>query len=245
MIMYDQDPDILRWGLNILHVEPFSSSAYCGTATQDDAQFYDGGYTREGNFGTDHTCVESDEIIAHALQEEFSQLAVAEATDHSHASVEHSQAAVLSQDWFIPSMTSFYSGNEGGQEEADNMESSSSCSSPGEISYEWEALELYDEYSTLDGEVGKRLNHMVSIPHVPKINGEIPSIDEATSDHQRLLDRYSFQFVSNYYEEVSILTTYANLLSCCEEQRNPLCQIWPIFWVGRMYPFFFFSVVLS
>ncbi|CAD6268416.1 unnamed protein product [Miscanthus lutarioriparius] len=26
-------------------------------------------------------------------------------------------------------------------------------------------------------------------PHVPKINGEIPSVDEAISDHQRLLDR--------------------------------------------------------
>ncbi|KAJ6806025.1 OTU domain-containing protein-like isoform X2 [Iris pallida] len=189
MTMYDQDPDILRWGLNILHVEPFSSSAYCGTATQDDAHLYDGGYTREGNFGTDHTCVENDEIIAHALQEEFSQLAVTEATGPSHASVEHSQASVLTQDWFVPSMTNFYSGNEGSQEEAGVLESSSSCSSPCEISYEWEALELYDEFSTLDGEVGKRLNHMVSIPHVPRTNGEIPSIDEATSDHQRLLDR--------------------------------------------------------
>lgn len=28
------------------------------------------------------------------------------------------------------------------------------------------------------------------LQHVPRINGEIPSIDEATSDHQRLLDRY-------------------------------------------------------
>lgn len=26
--------------------------------------------------------------------------------------------------------------------------------------------------------------------HVPRINGDIPSVDEATSDHQRLLDRY-------------------------------------------------------
>lgn len=25
--------------------------------------------------------------------------------------------------------------------------------------------------------------------HVPKVNGEIPSVDEAISDHQRLLDR--------------------------------------------------------
>ena len=30
------------------------------------------------------------------------------------------------------------------------------------------------------------------LQHVPRINGEIPSIDEATLDHQRLLDRCSF-----------------------------------------------------
>lgn len=30
----------------------------------------------------------------------------------------------------------------------------------------------------------------LSLQHIPKINGEIPSVDEATLDHQRLLDRY-------------------------------------------------------
>ncbi|XP_019228890.1 PREDICTED: uncharacterized protein LOC109209977 isoform X2 [Nicotiana attenuata] len=48
--------------------------------------------------------------------------------------------------------------------------------------------EIEDE-SLLDGEVGKRLNQLAAIPHVPKINGDIPSVDEATSDHQRLMDR--------------------------------------------------------
>ncbi|KAK9291283.1 hypothetical protein L1049_009472 [Liquidambar formosana] len=69
---------------------------------------------------------------------------------------------------------------------------SSSCSSPGEISKDGEeypySLELTDE-SLLDGEVGKRLNQMIPVPHVPRINGDIPSNDEATSDYQRLLDR--------------------------------------------------------
>ena len=108
MIMYDQDPDIFRWGLDILHVEPFSCSGYCGNTTQNDAHYYDGGYTREGNFGADRICVENDEIIAYALQEEFSQLAVAEATGPSHTGEE--QASVLTQDWFVPSMRDFYSG---------------------------------------------------------------------------------------------------------------------------------------
>ena len=34
-----------------------------------------------------------------------------------------------------------------------------------------------------------------SVQHVPKINGEIPSLDEATLDHQRLLDRYWFLII--------------------------------------------------
>lgn len=46
------------------------------------------------------------------------------------------------------------------------MESPSSCLSPGEYSYEGEewSLELTDDSSDIDGEVGKRLNQMVSIP---------------------------------------------------------------------------------
>lgn len=30
------------------------------------------------------------------------------------------------------------------------------------------------------------------VQHVPRINGDIPSVDEATLDHQRLLDRSCF-----------------------------------------------------
>lgn len=36
--------------------------------------------------------------------------------------------------------------------------------------------------------------------HVPRINGEIPSVDEAASDHERLLDRYLLEHL--YFEEL-------------------------------------------
>ncbi|TYH93758.1 hypothetical protein ES332_A13G275800v1 [Gossypium tomentosum] len=79
-----------------------------------------------------------------------------------------------------------------GQEVQDETGPSSSCSSPEEklvSEVDWlYSLELANEYA-LDGEVGKRLNQMVPVPHVPRINGEIPSVDEATLDHQRLLER--------------------------------------------------------
>ena len=38
----------------------------------------------------------------------------------------------------------------------------------------------------------------VFVQHVPRINGEIPSVDEATLDHQRLLDR-SFFFIFIFF----------------------------------------------
>lgn len=64
--------------------------------------------------------------------------------------------------------TSSYVGQEGCHEEADDMEQSSSCSSPGEKLYELEewssSLVLTDDFSALDGEVGKRLNQMVPVP---------------------------------------------------------------------------------
>ncbi|KAJ4979383.1 hypothetical protein NE237_010163 [Protea cynaroides] len=157
-----------------------------------DTSYYAEQYVREDHYDTKHSNVENDEIIAHALQEELSQLAVAEASGASNAGEEHLQASILAQDWLGPSMRSYSSGLENRQEDTDDMGPSSLCSSPEQNSYNGDdcsyLLELTDE-SVLDGEVGKRLNQMVPVPHVPKINGEIPSIDEATSDYQRLVDR--------------------------------------------------------
>ncbi|KAG9441853.1 hypothetical protein H6P81_017707 [Aristolochia fimbriata] len=194
MITYEQDPDVVRWGLNLLEGgDPFSNSAYCGTITQHDSNYYDEEHVRECHFSSERPTIENDEILAHALQEEFSHLAVAEASGSPNAGEEHLQASILAQDWFGPSPNNYTEGHESAQEEGDDVGSSSSCSSPGESYYgvvDWSAtLELPDEFSDLDGEVGKRLNQMVPIPHVPRINGEIPSVDEATTDHQRLLDR--------------------------------------------------------
>ncbi|XP_020261359.1 uncharacterized protein LOC109837500 isoform X2 [Asparagus officinalis] len=190
MIMCEQDSDIFRWGLHQL-LGDASVPGYCGTTTQNDGNIHGEVYVREVNCGTDHAAVENDEVIAHALQEEFSQVAVAESSGHPHGDEEHLQASVLAQDWFGPPMRNLYTGNEGGAQVGNDMEPSSSCPSPGEKLSDGEVLplELTDEFSSLDGEVGKRLNHMVPVPHVPRINREIPSVDEATSDHQRLLDR--------------------------------------------------------
>ncbi|XP_010032164.2 OVARIAN TUMOR DOMAIN-containing deubiquitinating enzyme 9 isoform X2 [Eucalyptus grandis] len=83
-------------------------------------------------------------------------------------------------------------------EARDEVGNANSRCSPGEKSRfdddDVDILHLEDE-SVLDGEVGKRFNQMVPVPHVPKINGEIPSIEEEVSDHQRLIDRLRLYFL--------------------------------------------------
>ncbi|XP_010241857.1 PREDICTED: OTU domain-containing protein DDB_G0284757 isoform X2 [Nelumbo nucifera] len=187
MISYDQE--------SLFHFfdgEPFPNSMYCVTVTPNDVGFYDEQqYGRESHYDLVCSNMENDEIIPHALQEQLSQLTVVEEASGSTTSGEEHFQSVLGQDWFGPSMRNYNSGHECGQEDIDDAGASSSCSSPAEAPYdgeEWYSLEITDE-SSLDGEVGKRLNQMVPIPHVPRINGEIPSVDEAISDHQRLLDR--------------------------------------------------------
>ncbi|KAJ0970343.1 hypothetical protein J5N97_023220 [Dioscorea zingiberensis] len=85
MIMYEEDPDVVRWGLHLLHGDPFSYTEYCEMPIQNVVSFENGVHTREGNIDTDHTNVENDGILAHALQEELSQVAAEEASQLLHA----------------------------------------------------------------------------------------------------------------------------------------------------------------
>ncbi|KAK0604876.1 hypothetical protein LWI29_020466 [Acer saccharum] len=192
MITYEQDPDVVRWGLQLFDSDPYFNCGYGGTVTSDNLDYYHGQNFKEDHYDFDFCNIENDELIAHALQEELSQLAVAEAPESPHGGEENLQICVFEQDFLSQSLGNYYSGQESGQEEADDIQPSSLCSSPDEKSYygeEWSyPLELTDEYA-FDVEVGKRLNQMISVPHVPRINGEIPSVDEATLDHQRLLER--------------------------------------------------------
>uniref|UniRef100_A0A2P2JX39 ubiquitinyl hydrolase 1 n=1 Tax=Rhizophora mucronata TaxID=61149 RepID=A0A2P2JX39_RHIMU len=46
-----------------------------------------------------------------------------------------------------------------------------------------------EENSKVAGKLGKRLSHLDSIPHTPRVNGEIPDVNEASLDHERLSER--------------------------------------------------------
>ncbi|KAI9154497.1 hypothetical protein LWI28_027101 [Acer negundo] len=46
-----------------------------------------------------------------------------------------------------------------------------------------------EENSKPNGRLGRRLSHLDSIPHTPRINGQIPDVNDATLDHERLSER--------------------------------------------------------
>ncbi|XP_076895261.1 OVARIAN TUMOR DOMAIN-containing deubiquitinating enzyme 12-like [Bidens hawaiensis] len=142
--------------------------------------------------------VKNDEMLAHSLQQELLDLSISDDNEESVVSnqVDHLQTSNETHEWYGgPSSDNnnyYYAGDDSRLQETDEMGPSSSCSSPENRSYDGDEysynLEITDE-SELDGEVGKRLHEIVPVPHIPKVNGDIPSVDEATSDHQRLLDR--------------------------------------------------------
>ncbi|XP_061345780.1 OVARIAN TUMOR DOMAIN-containing deubiquitinating enzyme 12-like [Gastrolobium bilobum] len=189
--------DVFQWGLNFLDGDPAYSPGYYGNTMQNDTDDIYNGHYFHSHYDNECNHVENDEIIARTLQEEFSQLEIAESSRYLQAGEEqfHVSETEPAYDWHNSSMVNYCSGGHDYAQGVDDTEPSSSCSSPCET--EEYSLELTDNYP-LDDEVGRRLSQMIPIPHVPKINGEIPSIDEATSDHQRLLDRLQlYDFVEH------------------------------------------------
>ncbi|CAI0440001.1 unnamed protein product [Linum tenue] len=46
-----------------------------------------------------------------------------------------------------------------------------------------------EEKANAGRQLGKRLSHLDSIPHTPRVNGQIPDVNDATLDHVRLSGR--------------------------------------------------------
>ncbi|GAV75810.1 OTU domain-containing protein [Cephalotus follicularis] len=219
MLINEQDSELFQWCLHLLDGNSCSHSGYTAETIYHDGHpeytaeiiQHDGGdglhygQYHSGSDDTEYNHVENDEIIARTLQEEFSQLAViesseTESSEFSHGGKEHLQASIDTYDLHSSSIRDYWSAHECDQGKYDDTVPFSSCSSPGkeESSGHLELVDDKEEYSchleliddsVLNCEVSKRLNQMIPIPHVPRINGDIPSIDEATSDHERLLNR--------------------------------------------------------
>ncbi|GKU91682.1 hypothetical protein SLEP1_g5516 [Rubroshorea leprosula] len=209
MMVNELDPDVVRWRLHELCL-PSNGNSY-GSVTSYERDCGQVGYVREGYQEPAYLNIENDAVIAVAYQEELSKLASAEASGVTNPG----QASILSQDWLgppgrqqnfgyehdrrateDPNQNEIYSNNHyQGTHECCSVinEQAGEDSTKGVEPFSEEVvvrtIDITDESSVLDGEVGKRLNQMVSVPHVPKTNGEIPSADEEISDHERLLER--------------------------------------------------------
>lgn len=106
--MNDYDSDAIRWGLRFFNGDSSYSTEYYPDMAQHDVNFYEHYYGNHCNNEVNH--VENDEIIAHTLQEEFSQLEIAEASGYSNA-VEPSQASNFALGWNNPSSRNYGSGS--------------------------------------------------------------------------------------------------------------------------------------
>ncbi|KAJ4720758.1 OTU domain-containing protein [Melia azedarach] len=204
MMTYEQDPDLVRWGLHqLLDVCTLSNSGSQSTVTRYDRDLSQVAYVREGYCEAEQANVQNDEVIAHALQEEFSRVAAAEAS----GSVNSGQVSILAQNWVSPSNSECENDPKATDDSGKNEKEMDDSIKKVVADYQSKdekvetdndednledplcLLDITDESSILESEVGKRLNRMVPVPHIPKINGEIPTTDEEISDHQRLLDR--------------------------------------------------------
>lgn len=114
MITYEQDPDVIRWGLQLFDSDPYSNcGGYCGTLAQDhgvNQDYYQGQYFNEDQYDAESCNIANDELIAHALQEELSHLAVAEVPRSPNEVEDHLQVSSFQQDWFGQSMVNYVSG---------------------------------------------------------------------------------------------------------------------------------------
>ncbi|KAM3689215.1 hypothetical protein ACJW31_09G028800 [Castanea mollissima] len=190
-LMYEHS-GFMQWAIQLFNADPMYSGYHGEIVHHSADDVYNGHYQEHYDTDCSHTnCnhLENDEAIARTLQDDFSQLTVSEASGYSHAVEDRYQASNLEHDWHSPSTVNYHcSDYNHGQEETDDAEPSTACSSPGDREEYPYSLELTEEYLRYGG--------MIPIPHVPRINGEIPSTDEAISDHQRLLDRLqTYDFV--------------------------------------------------
>lgn len=205
MVLFELDPDIIRWGLHHLLPAPAAYSADNRTQTTPttpctafvrplDQPTGDMGTSNSVEIKVEHVnAVDNDEVIAQALQEELSHVALAEASGATNAADDQQHSAVLTQQWLRPRaihvescMTLLFIFKNcihpllvlllllsvipppASQEAGTREEPFSTCSSPGDGNNVQDSqaclIELMDDFSVLDGEVGKRLNNMVPVP---------------------------------------------------------------------------------
>lgn len=114
MVLFELDPDITRWGLHHLLPAPAGYSAHDRTQTTPTTPCTafvrplhqptgDMGGSNSVEIKVEHVnAVDNDEVIAQALQEELSHVALAEASGANSTPDDQQHSAVLTQQWLRP-----------------------------------------------------------------------------------------------------------------------------------------------
>lgn len=110
MISYEQDPDVVRWGLQLFDASPYSNCRYCGAVTQDNVDCYHEHYFKEENYNNDFTNIDNGEVMAQALQQQLSQLAVTEASESSYDWSGNMLQSNSLQEWHSHPINSYFPG---------------------------------------------------------------------------------------------------------------------------------------
>ncbi|EOA21279.1 hypothetical protein CARUB_v10001632mg [Capsella rubella] len=201
MVSHEENTGIVEW---FLGPHPYAYPPYGIEMIHEDDEVahhhQSGEYYREYEDHHPSSDVDNDEIIARTLQDDFLQLEIAESNDYPHQQQQHHQQEGYTNNYSnnnngyawndrpAVNYSSEWVGNDNDQDgRSDDSVNVFSCSSPSdtdEYVYSWES-----DQCDADGEFGRRLNQMVPIPYIPKINGEIPPEEEAVSDHERLRNR--------------------------------------------------------
>lgn len=106
MITYEQDPDVVRWGLQLFDGDPYSNCGYCGSVSQHNADCYSDNYVKGYQYDTECSYTGDHNLNVNCLEEELSQLSVNEPIKSFQD--EHLQTSFCSQDWFPHSVGYYY-----------------------------------------------------------------------------------------------------------------------------------------
>jgi len=111
MVLYEHS-DVFQWGLNLLDGDPAYSPGYYGHIIQHDTGDIYNGHYFHSHYDNECNHVENDEIIARTLQEEFSQLEIAESSGYLQEGEQqfHVPETQPAYDWHNSSMMNYCSG---------------------------------------------------------------------------------------------------------------------------------------
>ncbi|KAK4799389.1 hypothetical protein SAY86_024754 [Trapa natans] len=184
--MLERDSDVYKWGQSIFYPIIHFNPGCPTEAIHEDGNSTSIVDSPMNHYRTVYSTGGNDESV-HNLQGDFSHLEMRGTSENFHVPDDESTVVVEHEPyWGSSSMIFHYPGQSYDNKHGNNPWCSSSSSSYGGEGCAYSQRPNYEfQYS----ESSYSLDQLLPIPHVPRINGDIPSTDEASSDYERLSQR--------------------------------------------------------